>query len=305
MTQIISIVLPIFLIIGLGFFMRRAGLVKEEWVHILNSFVYYVSLPAVVLISFWQIQWNGILRLLGVNLLGMVAFALLLALVLHLTRISGKIKAALFMVSMVGNTVYMGFPILNSALPRDLAGGAIGAATLQLVLGLVLSVIAVEFWVVKAKDFRSYLTDFVKNPLIISLVGGILLSLIWRDGSLVEMIRKPVNMLGSTASPLALFALGGFMHGKFIRSHLSFSLASSVVKLLFFPLFMMPLAWMLYQPVDEVMVTLLVSSMPVAATAFVIAEKYKLDEKLVANAIVLSTLVSIFTVSGFLALALY
>lgn len=305
MKEIISIVLPIFLVIGAGFFMRRYRLVKEDWVPILNSFVYYVSLPAVILISFWQISWQRILPLLGINVLGMLAFAAILIFALYFAKISPKTKSALFMAALVGNTIYMGFPIIGNALGRESTDAVVGAATLQLVLGLVLSVMAVEFWVVKARSFRVYALDFLKNPLIISLAAGILLSFVKQTGTAVEIIQKPISMLGATASPLALFALGAFMHGKFIRTHLGLSLMSSTIKLLFFPLFMMPLAWVFYRPVDDVVVTLLVSSMPVAATAFVIAEKYRLDEKLIANAILISTLISIFTISGFLALAIY
>ncbi|MGE5392914.1 MAG: AEC family transporter [Candidatus Saccharibacteria bacterium] len=305
MKEIISIVLPIFLVIGAGFLMRRYRLVKEDWVPILNSFVYYVSLPAVILISFWQISWQRILPLLGINVLGMLAFAAILIFALYFAKISPKTKSALFMAALVGNTIYMGFPIIGNALGRESTDAVVGAATLQLVLGLVLSVMAVEFWVVKTRSFRVYALDFLKNPLIISLAAGILLSFVKQTGTAVAIIQKPISMLGATASPLALFALGAFMHGKFIRTHLGLSLMSSTIKLLFFPLFMMPLAWVFYRPVDDVVVTLLVSSMPVAATAFVIAEKYRLDEKLIANAILISTLISIFTISGFLALAIY
>lgn len=304
MKEIVSIVLPIFLIIAAGFLMRRWGIVREDWVHVLNGFVYYVSLPAVVLISFWQIEWKNIIPLLAVNGLGMVAFAGLLIFALFFSKASGKIKVALFMAALVGNTVYMGFPILGGAFGAEASHGVVGAATLQLVLGLVLSVLAVEFWVVKAKRFKIYILDFIKNPLIISLGLGVLFSLIWRTGLVAEMVQKPVSMLGATASPLALFVLGSFMSGKFISRNLGLAFSSSVVKLLFFPLFMMPLAWVFYRPLNDVLITLLVSSMPVAATTFVLAEKYGLDEKLVANSIIISTVLSIFTITAFLALTL-
>jgi predicted permease len=296
--EIFKIVLPIFLIISAGFILRWKGVVKAEWVHVLNRFVYYVALPALVLVSFWEINWldKAMLSLAGWNVLAVLLLAAVLGAVLSLSGLRAKLKAAFFLTVVVGNTVYMGFPLLGAALGRENFGSVVAAATAHLVLGLVLAALAAEFWVVKAKSLRVYVLDFVKNPLVVSLVLGGLLSLTGFRGGPADMIQKPLAMLGATASPVALFALGGFLHGRFYQAHLRLSLLSALLKLAVFPLAMLLLCLWLGLGRQGAAASALIATMPTAVTAFVIAEKYKLDEEFVANSILLSTVLSLLSI---------
>ena len=300
--EILKIVLPIFLVIMAGFLLRRYNIVEKSWVHVLNGFVYYVALPSLIFLSFWQLEWwdGEMLKLLFTNVLVMILFSALLLFCLSLFPLKRSIKAGIFLTALVGNTVYMGFPILGEALGESNFSGVVGVATIQLVIGLVLSVLAVEFLVVRSRKFKTYLKDFIRNPLIISLAVGLLLSLFDLRTNSLEIIQKPLAMLAQTASPIALFALGGFLHGKFLRFHLNLTLLVSAVKLLMFPLFMLVALRLLGFWDQSEAISVLVSGMPAAATAFVIAEKYKLDESFVANVILVSTAISIISIPLFL-----
>lgn len=301
--SVLGIVLPIFALVYIGYYFRRQGFCTDEWVNVLNKFVYYVSLPAVIIVSFWDIQWRSaeIWTAVGWNTIAYLVFALLVFLSLQsLKHLSGVTKSAMFMVSLVGNTVYLGFPILIHALGTAKASYVIAAGTTHLVLGLVLSILAVDFWVVKSKKLSLYRDDLIKNPFTLSVVAGILLSLIGLRGSLLNVIHTPLAMLGGTATPLALFTLGGFLHGKFLRQHFTRSLVWTGIKILTFPLFLW--LFMLLLPADRniVQVSVLTGTMPVAVTCFVIAKKFKLDEAFVTNVILLSTAISVITISIFL-----
>jgi predicted permease len=107
-------------------------------------------------------------------------------------------------------------------------------------------------------------------------------------------------MLAATASPVALFALGSFLHGKFKKQDASLAVWTTAAKLLVFPLAVFLLAKIFNLSAENQSISALISTMPVAVTCFVIAEKYKLNQQLVANAIVLSTAVSIATIPLFL-----
>ncbi len=300
--NIFVIVLPIFLIILLGYALKARGLVEESWVHVLNSFVYYVSLPAIILVSFWEINWSekSILPAVGFNVLAVLAFAILLALVLSRFKLDGKIKAAIFMAAVVGNTVYMGFPIMQEAFGAENFAHVTAIATPHLILNLILAIVMIEFWVVKSRKLKTYFYDFIKNPLVLGLLFGVLLSLLQLEGYHVQILKKPLSMLGATASPVALFALGAFIHGKFIQKHFGLTVLVSALKLIVFPLFVLLLTnWFSLSSIG-ISVSALVAAMPVAVTTFVIAEQYKLDKAFVANAILISTAVSIVTISMFL-----
>lgn len=303
LITVLGIVLPIFALVYIGYYFRRQGLCTDEWVNVLNKFVYYVSLPAVIIVSFWDIQWRSseIWMAVGWNTVAYLAFAILVFLSLNsLKHLSGSAKSAMFMVSLVGNTVYIGFPILIHALGSSKAPYVIAAGTAHLVLGLVLSILAVDFWVVKSRKLSLYADDLIKNPFMLSIGAGIILSLLGLKGPLFNVIHTPLAMLGSTATPIALFALGGFLHGKFLRKHVSRSLVWTGIKILAFPGFL----WLFMNllPVDQriAQVSVLTGTMPVAVTCFVIAKKFRLDEAFVTNVILLSTAISAVTISVFL-----
>lgn len=301
--EVLFIVLPIFGLVYAGYFFRKIKICTDEWVHVLNQFVYYVSLPAIISVSFWQINvrepmfWS----IVGANTGAVLAYALVLFCVLEILPWKrGNLKAAAFMVGIVGNTVYIGFPLLADAFGKTLLPYSIAAATVHLVLGLILSILAVEFWVIKSKRASAYIVDFFKNPFFTSLAVGVFLSLINFKGPVADMIQKPIFMLGATASPLALFALGGFLHSKFVPHYLSRSVVLTVVKLAVFPALVWFFVRLLGLGADFTAISVIVASMPSAVTAFVIAEKYHLDNELVANTILLSTAVSVLTISLFL-----
>ncbi|MEK7162038.1 MAG: AEC family transporter, partial [Patescibacteria group bacterium] len=189
---VLGIVLPIFALVYIGYYFRKQGLCTDEWVNVLNKFVYYVSLPAVIIVSFWDIQWRSaeIWTAVGWNMAAYLTFAILVFLSLHsLKHLSGAVKSAMFMVSMVGNTVYIGFPILIHALGSTKAPYVIAAGTAHLVLGLVLSILAVDFWVVKSKKLSLYVDDLIKNPFMLSVGAGIVLSLIGLRGSMLNVVH--------------------------------------------------------------------------------------------------------------------
>lgn len=303
LKEVLTIVMPIFALVYLGYFFKHIKIGNDRWIKVINAFVYYVSLPAIIISSFWQINVLDVNLAMVVlaNLLVLIVFAFVIFAALEFFGSKkGEIKAAVFMVALVGNTVYMGFPLIHRAFTQEYVALAIAAAAIHLVSGILFSILAVEYWVVKSKQPLVYFKDVIKNPLFASLAVGILLSLLKFKGGLAEAVLKPINMLGATASPLALFALGGFLHGKFIKHRLKESLLATMLKLILLPLVFWASFWYMGAVNKVVAMSVLLASMPSAVTAFVIAEQYKLDHELVANSILLSTAFSVITISIFL-----
>ncbi len=195
----------------------------------------------------------------------------------------------------------MGFPLIGKTVASEHYKLVVAAATAHLVLGMAFSILAVEFLVVKSKNWKKYASEFFINPLILALLGGILLSLSKIHGAAIDFIKIPLSALSVTASPVALFALGGFLHGRFMASHFKTAGVAAFFKLLILPL-LIGLGGAFFQVGRPALnISVLVAAMPAAVTCFVISERYKLDEQLVANAILLSTAASIFTISMLLA----
>ncbi|MBI3638376.1 AEC family transporter [Candidatus Wolfebacteria bacterium] len=131
----------------------------------------------------------------------------------------------------------------------------------------------------------------MQNPLVISSLAGILISFLGFNQPIFLGIKKSVAMLGATASPIALFTLGAFLYGRFLKKNLAAVALSSILKMIVFPVFIF-IASFYFLKTKDVKVFSLLGSMPVAVTTFVIAEKYNLNETLIGNAIILSTILS-------------
>lgn len=192
----------------------------------------------------------------------------------------------------MGNTLYMGYPILRSTFPDFPIEISMGAGTIQLISAILVGIILVEYIIKKTENFSTYIIDLAKNPLIIAVILGIFLSFIPHNQT-SETIFKLISLIGESASPLALFTLGIFMNRKFSSHNWSLSGLVMLIKLILLPIIILLLSIGLGFSKEFIQVSVLISAMPTAITSFVLAQKYNLDEQLSADIIVVSTVLSI------------
>mgnify|MGYP001566021250 CR=1 FL=1 len=287
------ITLPIFLIVAAGWLMRKFNIVKESWISVLNGFAYYVSLPALIIASFWDINFldKKSLEIILWSLLAVSAFSLIIFLLLSIFKIKNDLKAAIFLSATVGNTIYMGFPLVSMVFGENYLSKGVLIGVIYLVIPLLISIFAIRYWHSNDHSLSRQLKDFFKNPLMVSVCAGIVLSFVNFDIAAINSVKKSFAMLGATASPVALFTLGEFLYGKFLKKNLELVFFVSSLKLVLFPLAVIFISFYFFKRVDFKVLTLL-SSMPVAVTTFVIAEKFHLNKDLVGNSIFISTVLS-------------
>lgn len=299
MSEIFLLIFPVFVLILIGWILKAKNIVKNEWIKILNNFVYYVSLPALIFLSFYQIHWTQeAIITLGFHLVFLTVLSVVIFLFLSILKISPKMKASYFMLLTLTNSIYMGFPIIQSFTSRQLSEIAL-IPTFYLVFGMIASIIAIEIWVEKTGKLHSYIDDLLKNPLLLSLFAGIVVSLLL-GGKDFQILSSPLAMIASTASPLALLTLGAFMHGRFEKKHIIGIFTASVFKLVGFPVITFIVGTGLGFGGEALTIAVLSSAMPLAVTSFVLSEKYNLEPKLISVGIIISTLFSIVTIWGWL-----
>lgn len=304
MEVFISII-PIFVLVFLGYLLRAQNVIKVSWTKVLSSFVYYVSLPALIIYSFTTISWsdNGIISLIGYNVLLMFIATILVMALLTVLPFNRKTEAVILLAATVGNTVYLGVPLTDSAITGSINSGINGVITsvgvVQLVIGLTFALIAFEFYYFGTKKARFIFGQIGRNPIVLSALFGIAVSLIggW-PGRFDQIAITPLKMLAVTASPVALVALGSFLHGhKFRWSRIEQLTTVVILKLAVLPLIAWAIMHFTNQPAVNSDIAILMAAMPVAVTAFVIAEIYKLDVQFAATALLVTTIISVFSVS--------
>jgi hypothetical protein len=299
MLSILLLTAPLFLLIALGALLRRATIITEEGIHALNRIVYAVALPAVIFSSFARIDWLGhsVLFALAFNTLILLALTGTMLFVLHLFRIPRRFRGPATACAIVGNTVYLGFPIGTQFLGPDLSPLFFAAATPHLVLGIAVAVLVIEYYTLGVHDPRRFIKDFTHNPLIIALASGIVFGVLHLAATPLRELLRPIDMLAATASPLALLTLGAFLSGQFRRRNLSGVFAVTTIKLALFPLIVGVGAVMFGMPHTTVTASVIAAAMPTAITVFSVADRYDAETTFVANVILLSTLLSFLTIT--------
>ena|SRR3989344_665604 len=290
--------LPIFLIIFFGWLFKKFKIINDQWIHILNSFAYYVSLPALIIASFWEISFldKNSLNIIFWSVFSIVLFSFFVFLVLSFIKINKSAKTAIFLSATVGNTIYMGFPLVELGLGKEYLLNGVLIGVIYLVAPLLISIFVIRYWHSREHSIFKQLFDFLKNPLVISSIAGIAVSFINFDSEWIFGIKKSISMLGLTASPISLFALGGFLYKRFLKKDLGKVIFVSSLKMVAFPL-IIAIYPLYFFKINDSNTFILLASMPVAVTTFVIAEKFNMDKDLVGNSIFISTIFSFIVTS--------
>ena len=291
--QTILISLPVFLVIFLGWFFSKVKIADKNWTHFLNGFAYYVALPALIISSFIEINFlnKGTWFLILESISIVVIFAIVVFCILSLFKIDKITKTTILLGSIVGNTVFIGFPLVGMNFGNAYISQASLVGSFLLIIPIILVIIFIQSEHCTGNAcYKKEFLGLLKNPLLLSIIFGILLSFVKKEFGMIESIEKTVAMLGATASPVALFALGTFMHGQ-SKKYLSWSLFISVLKMIVLPIIAVLISIFIFKN-NDIRVLALLSAMPVAVTTFVIAEKFELNKELIGDSILISTILS-------------
>lgn len=294
MTSIIGIVFPIFALIGLGYLGRRLGFLTGDAAATLSGYVYYFSLPALLYLKVSEVpiaeffKGNLIVAYSG----GILSTGLLIWGVGKLRGVNGPYLGMFMLNATFGNVGYMGVPFNMVAFGE----GGMPVVALTIVLTLTIAVV-LSVGVGLAARTRVF-SRFFKNPILVSIALGLIASFF--GIRLPEPIRKFLGLLGDTAGPLALFAIGTFLEGTPVLRGWRDVAFITGAKLLALPV--LTILWFHWLPVDRgpFAIAVLQSAMPVAATNFIFAQQFGVAEDVTAAGIVMSTVLSLLTLSVFL-----
>lgn len=306
MTDLLTLTLPLFLLIAAGFAAVRGGLFAEGDMRTLGSFVLYVALPALIVRAFAQRSLTEVFEphyVAAVALGGLAVFALgwVAARLMKLPREAAAL-VALGMTS--ANTGFIGYPlallVLGPTAAVAMAMNFVVENLLIIPLGLALAESAVSRGQGWARVLRDTAQRLARSPLILSIAAGLLLSL--ASVSLPTPLNRAIDLLAAASAPVALFAIGGMLHGSSARG-LAAPVALVVAgKLVLHPLAVL-LALQLFPVADRTLATaaVLMAAVPMIAIYPVLGQRFG-QQRLCAAALLVSVLVSALSINGVLML---
>ena len=293
----LDIVLFVFGIMALGYLSRHFGLLSQDSHKSINDYVYYVSMPLLIFSKLAQASLGqDSIALLLANAIPIAAMMALVLAAWKLRLVGNRMAAVLLLTSFFGNIVYMGFPVVQETFGE---AALAQAAMISFVYNLML--FSIGFYLISLmagrKAGKAANRNLLGNTIIISCLAGAAFSI--AGIQLPALLLNTIGAVGSTTAPLALFSVGLFLHGKKLTKAPSSITLLCAVKLLIFPAIFVCTAVLLGFRGQAFQVSLLEALMPIAVTNYVIAQKLGLDEDLVAESILASTLLSIPVLLGF------
>lgn len=288
-------VMPIFLMMALGYGIKRARLVDEAVFAALNKLIFRVFLP---LLLFYNIYSSDITAVLDLPLLGfavgmvLVLFVIGYIAVKYLTDDDRK-RGVMAQVFFRSNFAILGIPIVDYVC-RGRAEGRVSLVVAVLVpLFNVLAVIVLErYRGGKVKPLR-LLKGISTNPLILAcLLGGIGLALPWK---LPPLLDDTVASLSGIASPLSLVVLGAGFTFSGLRGYARELTVMTAVKLVAAPLFALAAAVLFGFRGESLACVLAAFGAPMAVSSFSMAQEMGADSRLAAQGVVVTSSVCLIT----------
>jgi len=289
---IVQTIVPIFLLIGAGFLSRKMGILKLGDERVLSAYVYYFALPALFFINMVEIEFTS--EILMFMSAGIVPIFIVLAIYTFLYLVFRFPKNSLYLLiltTIFGSLAFFGIPFVTFAFPTEGERLATLSAASISIVSVTTSLFILEMYRLekstKWEGIKHVARRLSKNPLIISIVSGILLSLTRIE--IPAPISTSLHMLGGTTSTVAIFMLGVFLYGrKYTNILKAFKL--SLLRIVFLPAIALLTTGLLGLTGVESSVLVLMHGMPIAISMIILSERYDFYKETIASLILVSSL---------------
>ena len=299
MLEVLTISIPFFALIFLGYGARRADFCNADGAALLSRFAFFVALPPLLFLSVAAndpadiLNWGFIWR----YELATIIMFLLAALVARIFFPLSREEQGIFGLNAAyPNYGYMGVPLSIMAFgdAAALAAGLILLADTIVLLGLTACFVSKEGGSI-IKAIGGIALTMVKNPLLLSVVAGLLFA---ASGLVLPQVAlNLMELLANAAPPVALFALGATLHGQKFSGVWGEIGSLSLLKLVLHPLLVACLFLMVPgQGEIWVNVAILSACLPVAANVFMLSHVYGAYTGRTATTILITTAIATFTV---------
>lgn len=296
---IFGLVAPVFIIIILGYILKRFNLVNENFVSISSKIVFNISLPALLFSEIIKMDASQILDFNLVIYCCIGTFFCFGASWLLSYRYMNKPKdrAVFIQGSFRSNSAIMGLALVANIFGENSLGKAALVLAFTIPLFNILSIIAltIPFRQEKKLNLFQTLFEITKNPLTMAVLLALPFS-IFRI-SLDGIFSKTLSYLSALTMPLALLGIGATMNMKDIRNAPPISYYASILKIVLFPFVTTYIAYLIGFKDLEMGIIFILFSTPTAIASFVMSEAMECNSKLAAHIILLSTVGSIITIT--------
>lgn len=289
LLQLVTLLLPLFLLSGLGCVLVNTRLLAPGWQAGLTELTAKIFIPALLFSGAFQ---HGIPPAVSWQVLAafFVPLLLLFAAVAGLGRDDQRAPRAL--AATYSNTVFVGIPVLSQAF---------GPASLQYAFPIIAlhGLIAFSLYFLASPQasvgarLGAALGNAVKSPIVASLMLGLALNAL--QLALPAPLLAILGVLSGAALPCALLALGASLASIALHNSLA-TVATVAVKLIFLPACVLGMALVFRLPAPATAVLVVLAASPVGVNAAALVQADGKNCAPVSSAILLSSILCIVSI---------
>ena len=280
-----------------GLLLRRNKLMPDNAPATLNTFIIYISVPALALLYIHELTFTG--NIVLVILMAWLYFGLAAGffwLVGRYMKFSRGTTGALILTGGLGNTAFFGLPMIEAFYGHQgIATGILIDQTGSFLVLSTLGIVVAGFYSSTRPSAASIVKNILRFPPFIALV----LALILMPTTYPEWLSAVLKRLGDTLAPLALLSVGlqlrlGHLWGNCCSLSIGLTFKLLLAPLFFYVLYVLVLG--AHGP--AIQVTLFEAAMPPMITAAILAKEKDIDPELATLMVAVGLPLSFLTLTG-------
>ena len=295
-----NVVVPLMILMLIGFAVRKSGLVAEDTLIKANKLNYYITVPALCIKKLYESDFSQVSspKLALTVLFSIIGVSLLCMLIVPRFVKDPPRRGTLIVSLSRANDVIFGLAIAQALFPASELAPFMLSLSISAPLFNLISVIEMEVNRGGRIPFFPTLKRIVLHPIILGCLTGLLLCL--THVTLPDVILSPVSSLAAIATPLSFIIIGSRIHlSAFLHDRKTIAVVS-LFRLLIIPAVMLLLARLLH--LDSVgMVTILcLFGGPCATVLYAFSCEMDGDEQLSSELIATTSTLAVFTMFLFI-----
>lgn len=296
--EILTIVLPVFLVIALGYGLKRVRLIDDAFLFQTNRLIYYIALPALL---FYKIGTSDFFANFNATLVLGSAAVIAAGFAISygwaaLRRYPPEARGTFSQGAFRGNLAYVGLAIVMNAY------GETGFTRGGILMGFLVPVL--NFFAIIAlllphrgaeggHSRRFWLRQMVYNPLILASFAGIAWSFLHLP--IPAVLGRTLAIASDMTLPLALLAIGGAFSLEKLKGDLLTAAAATGIKIVGLPILATGLLFAFGVRGQDLGIGVLFAGTPTATATYIMAHQMKGDPELAGSIVMMSTLLSALT----------
>ena len=294
--------IPIFLMMLLGMLFRKLGWMDEVFAAKMNKFVFLVPLPVLLFEQLATVDFSEVWDIKFILFCFVVtAISITISTLISLLWKDRSIKGEFIQATYRSSAALLGIAFIQNIY------GTAGMAPLMIIgsvpLYNIMAVVVLSFFKpgqskIDKEVLKKTLKGIITNPIIIGIVVGLLWSACRLPFSGIP--AKTVTSIGNMATPMGLMAMGATFDIHKASAKAKPSIVAAVMKLVGFAAVFLPIAAGLGFKNEEIVAILVMLGSATTVSSYVMAKNMGHEGVLTASTVMLTTMFSAFTLTGWL-----